>query len=124
MNAVYSDRYLKLVNNSEFIVMFENDGSIVEDRMCYEFVGTDDAKITILASKRQPPYDCIYYSDTKNTMPIVIPETNENVTALIYSKDKSFFVIDFEYNGNYYRITAKNVEPISLLNTLVLEIVR
>lgn len=97
---------------------------IVEDRMCYEFVGADDAKITVLASKLKPPYDCIYYSNTKNTTTIGIPETNENVTVLVYSKDKSFFVIDFEYNGNYYRITAENTEPISLLNTLVLEIVK
>lgn len=124
VNAVYGDSYLKPVNNNEFTVTFKNGGTIVEDRMCYAFVGVNDAKITILASKLKPPYDCIYYSDTKNTTAIGIPETNENVTVLVYSKDKSLFVVDFEYNGTYYRITTENIEKISLLNTLVLEIVK
>ena len=125
VNAVFGDRYLKPVNTDAFPVTFRNDGTMVEDSMCYAFAGTNSsAKLTVLVSKLRPPYDCIYHSDTKHTTPIGIPGTNKTVTALVYSKDKSFFVIDFAYNGNYYRITADDVESIGLLNTLVLEMVQ
>lgn len=130
VSAISGGNTLKYTDTNEFTVTYENTGAIVEDTMCYEFVGTDDAKITILASKLRPPYDCIYSSDTKDITNIRIPETDEIISLLVYSQNKSetlleynFCVIDFEYNGNYYRITGENIR-LHNLDALVRQIVK
>lgn len=124
VNAVFDGNTLKYTDNNEFTVTYENTGAIVEDIMYYGFAGTDAAKIIILASKLRPPYDCIYFSDTENITEIRIPETDEIISLLVYSQlEYSFYVIDFEYNGNYYRITAENIR-LNSLDDLVREIVK
>lgn len=113
-----------------FTVIYENNGTLVEDRMCYEFTGNDEAKITVLASKLRTPYDCLYATDTENVTQLRIPETDETVSLLVYAQNKSestmeydFYVIDFEYGGNYYRILAENISSYTL-DSLIREMVQ
>ncbi len=125
VNAISYENTLKYTDTDNFTVTYENTGTIVEDRMCYEFVGTDNAKLTVHVSKLRPPCDCIYSSDTENTTTIRIPETDESISLLVYSKNNTeygFYVIDFEYNGVYYRIIAENIS-VHDLDALVREIV-
>ena len=121
---------MQYVGNKEFSITYENNGTLVEDRMCYEFAGNDDAKITILASRLRTPYDCLYQADTENRTPLGLPKTNETLWLLVYAQDKSesamdyeFYVIDFQYGGIYYRILAENI-PSYRLDTLIRELVR
>lgn len=121
---------LQYTENNEFIVVFENNGTLVEDRICYNFSGNNGAKLTVLASKLRNPYDCVYASDTDEVTNIRIPETDEIIPLLVYAQRRSesaleyhFYVIDFEYGGNYYRITAENIHPRNL-DSLVRSIVK
>ena len=121
---------LKYNGNEEFSVVFKNDGTLVEDRMCYEFVGNDGVKITVLASKLRTPYDCLYTTDTEDVTNIRIPETDEVISVLVYAQNKSestmdydLYVADFEYNGIYYRICTENLTAYNL-DSLIRELVK
>lgn len=118
----------KHVAGSGFKVIYENNGTLVEDRMCYEFTGENDAKVMILASKLRMPYDCLYSSDTDDVTNIRIPETDEIIPVRIYAQGKTdasdytLYVGDFEYHGVFYRIHLENLTG-KHLDTLIREIV-
>lgn len=119
---------LKYTEGSGFTVVYENNGTLVEDRMCYEFVGNDGAKVMILASKLRMPYDCLYSSDTDDVTRIRIPATDEIIPVRVYAQGKtetrySLYVADFEYDGVYYRIHIENLWAIHL-DFLIREIVK
>lgn len=120
----------KFVENSGFTFIYENNGTLVEDRMCYEFTGENNAKIMILASKLRMPYDCLYSSDTDDVTNIRIPATDEVIPVLVYAQrkrtdttDYTLYVGDFEYNGAFYRIRLENLSG-KYLDTLIRKIVQ
>lgn len=121
---------MEYTGSGEFKWIYENNGTLAEDRMCFEFNGNDEAKITVLASKLRSPYDCLYQSDTDAVTQIRIPETDEIIPVLVYGQNKSdstldydFYVLDFEYGGVYYRILAENVRSYNL-DSLIRELVK
>lgn len=121
---------LKYIQNDGFTVVYENNGTLVEDRMCYEFEGKDGAKVMVLASKLRIPYDCLYSTDTEAVTNIRIPETDEVIPVLVYAQDKSeatmdyeLYVADFEYNGIFYRIHVEHIRAYNL-DSLIREIVK
>lgn len=121
---------MNYAGSGEFKWVYENSGTLAEDRMCFMFNGSDEAKITVLASKLRPPYDCIYQSDTDAVTEIRIPETEEIISVLVYAENKSetvldydFYVLDFEYAGVYYRILAEKVSSYNL-DSLIRELVK
>ncbi len=116
--------------SGDVTVTYTNDGTLVRDYIGYEFTGNNGAKLTVFASKLGIPYDCLYSSSTDNKTVINIPETNEKVNLLVYAQDKTsaslgynFYVIDFEYDGVYYRIIGENIRSICL-DRVVREIVK
>lgn len=117
------------IENSGFTFIYENNGTLVEDRMCYAFTGSDNAKIMILTSKLRMPYDCLYSSDTDDVTNICIPTTDEIIPVCVYAQgetekaDYSLYVGDFEYEGVYYRIHIENLAG-KYLDTLIREIVK
>ena len=121
---------LKYIQNNGFTVVYENNGTLVEDRMCYEFEGKDGAKVMVLASKLRIPYDCFYSTDTEDVTNIRIPETDQVIPVLVYAQDKSevtmdyeLYVADFEYNGIFYRIYVEHIRAYNL-DSLIREIVK
>lgn len=118
----------KFVENNAVTFLYENNGTLVEDRMCHEFTGENNAKITILASKLGMPYDCLYSSDTDDVTNIRIPATDEIIPVRVYAQgrtdtaDYTLYVGDFEYNGVFYRIRLENLTG-KHLDTLIREIV-
>lgn len=121
---------LKYIQNNGFTVVYENNGTLVEDRMCYEFEGKDGAKIMVLASKLRIPYDCLYSTDTEDVTNIRISETDQVIPVLVYAQDKSevtmdyeLYVADFEYNGIFYRIHVEHIRAYNL-DSLIREIVK
>ncbi len=121
---------LQYVENREFTVTFENDGTLVEAIIGYVFSGNEGAELTILASKLRSPYDCIYSSNTDEITNIRIPEKDVTIPLRVYAQNKSdsaleynFYVIDFEYAGNYYRIIGENITSYHL-DALIREIVK
>lgn len=121
---------MKYVDSSEIKLVYENNGTLAEDRMCFEFNGYNDAKITVLTSKLTLPYDCIYQSDTDAETNIRIPETDEIIPVLVYAQSKSdstleydLYVLDFEYGGVKYRILAENIRSYNL-DSLIRELVK
>ncbi len=127
--ALPEDLGLQYVENNEFTVTFENDGTLVVDRICYNFSGNDGANLTVLASKLGCPYDCIYSSDTDKITYIRVPEKDATVSLTVYAQNKSdtpeynFYVIDYEYAGNNYRIISENIASY-YLDALIRETVR
>ncbi len=128
--ALPDDLGLEYSGSGEFSIVFENNGTLVEDRMCYEFVGNDGVKITVLASKLRTPYDCLYSTDTDDMTNIRIPETDEVIPVLVYAQNKSestmdyeLYVADFEYNGIYYRVLTEDLTAY-YLDSLIREIVK
>lgn len=119
----------KYVTVNGFDAIYENNGTLVEDRICYEFTGDNDAKIMILASKLGMPYDCLYSSNTDDITNIRIPETNEIIPVRVYAQGKSdtsdytLYVGDFEYNGVFYRIRLENLTG-KYLDALIRDIVK
>lgn len=121
---------LQYIEDHEFTATFENDGTLVEDVLGYNFSGNNGAKLTILASKLRSPYDCIYMSNTDEITDIRIPETDVTIPLRVYAQNKSdsaleynFYVIDFEYAGNYYRIIGENITSYHL-DALIREMVK
>lgn len=119
----------RYVTVNGFKVVYENNGTLVEDRMCYEFAGDNNAKIMILVSKLGMPYDCLYSSDTDDVTNIRIPETDEIIPVRVYAQGKmdttdyTLYVGDFEYNGVFYRIRLENLTG-KHLDALIREIVK
>ena len=121
---------LKYIESNGFTVVYENNGTLVEDRMGYEFAGKDDAKVMVFASKLRIPGDCFYLTDTEDVTNIRIPDTDEVIPVLVYAQDKSeatmdyeLYIADFEYNGIYYRIHAEHIREYNL-DSLIREIVK
>lgn len=121
---------MEYAGSGEFKWVYENNGTLAEDRMCFTFNGSDEAKITVLTSKLRTPYDCIYQSDTDAVTQIRIPETDEIIPVLVYAQNKSdstldydFYVLDFECGGVYYRILAEKV-PSHNLDSLIRELAK
>ena len=119
----------KYVTGNGFKVIYENNGTLVEDRMCYEYTGENDVKVMILVSKLRMPYDCLYSSDTDDVTNIRIPETDEIIPVRVYAQGKTdtsdytLYVGDFEYNGVFYRIRLENLTS-KHLDTFIREIVK
>lgn len=121
---------LEYIQSNGFTVVYENNGTLVEDRMCYEFVGEDGAKVMVHASKLRPPYDCLYSTDTDDATNFPIHETDEVIPVFIYAQNKSestmdyeLYVADFEYKGIYYRIHVENISAYNL-DSLIREIMK
>ncbi len=121
---------LQYVNDHEFTVLFENNGTLVEDVMGYHFSGSNGESLSILASKLRDPYDCLYVSNTDKITNIRLPEKDVVIPLRVYARDKSdtaleyeFYVIDFEYAGIHYRITAENLSSY-WLDALIRELVK
>ncbi len=128
--ALPEDLGLQYVGSNGFAVTFENGGTLVEDRICYNFYGNDGANLTVLVSKLGSPYDCIYTSATDKITNIRVPEKDATVSLRVYAQNKSnsaleynFYVIDFEYAGNYYRIISENIAS-KHLDALIRETVK
>lgn len=119
----------KYITVNGFDVIYENNGTLVEDRMCYEFTGENDAKIVILASKLGMPYDCLYSSNTDEVTNIRIPETDEIIAVRVYAQGKTdtsdyaLYVGDFEYNGVFFRVHLENLTG-KHLDVFIREIVK
>ena len=121
---------LEYIEDHAFSVIFKNDGTLAQAVIGYNFSGNRGTKLTVLASKLTAPYDCIYMSNTDKITSIRIPEKDITIPLRVYAKNKSdsaleynFYVIDFEYAGNYYRITGENISSYHL-DALIREIVR
>ena len=121
---------MQYVGLNEFTTTYENNGVLVEDRSAYESEGNDGKRVVILASKLGMPYDCIYQTETDLKTSLRTSGTNETVSLQVYAQAKTgpymeyqMYVIDFEYQGVYYRITAENISPFQL-DALILEIIK
>lgn len=115
INVLPSGLEMKYTGESEFAVTYENNGTLVEDRTCYEFVGKDHQKVTVLASKLRIPYDCLYQLDSEKETTFEL-HNGDIIQVLVAAQHKlentmeyAFYVIDFEYKGIYYRIEAENI---------------
>lgn len=121
---------MQYVGLNEFTTTYENNGVLVEDRSAYESEGKDGKRVVILASKLGMPYDCIYQTETDLKTSVRTSGTNETVSLQVYAQTKTgpymeyqMYVIDFEYQGVYYRITAENISPFQL-DALICEIIK
>lgn len=115
INVLPSGLEMKYTGGSEFAVTYENNGTLVEDRTCYEFAGKDHQKLTVLASKLRIPYDCLYQLDSEKETTFKL-HNGDLIQALVAAQHKlettmeyAFYVVDFEYNGVYYRIETENI---------------
>lgn len=121
---------MQYVGLDEFTTTYENNGVLVEDRSAYESEGKDGKRVVILASKLGMPYDCIYQTETDLKTSARTSGTNETVSLRVYAQTKTgpymeyqMYVIDFEYQGVYFRITAENISPFQL-DALICEIIK
>lgn len=118
---VFPDNYeMEYLGSEKSTVIYENNGKLTRDRAYYEFIGKDGRKITVLTSKLGMPYDTLYQLDTNQQTTIRL-QNGDYVELLVAAQDKSdttmeygFYVIDFEYDGVYYRITGENIEAYRL----------
>lgn len=115
INVLPSGLEMKYTGGGEFAVTYENNGTLVEDRTCYEFVGKEHQKVTVLASKLRIPYDCLYQLDSEKETTFKL-HNGDLIRALVAAQHKwettmeyAFYVADFEYNGVYYRIQTENI---------------
>lgn len=129
INALPSGYEMEYTGGEEVSVTYENDGTLVEDRACYEFTGNDHKKVTVLASKLRTPYDCLYQLDSEEETTFKL-QNGDVVKVLVAAQHKSettmeyaFYVADFEYNGVYYRIKAENITSWQL-DSLIREIAK
>lgn len=130
ISALPSGMEMKYEGAGEFSVTYQNDGTLVVDSAAYEFSGKDDKKVTILASRLGMPYDCLYQSESDNTTSIRIHDSGETISVLVYAQNKSestmdyeLYVADFEYNGVFYRVIAKNITAYQL-DSIIREIAK
>lgn len=107
---------MKYTGGETFAVTYENAGTLVEDRVCYEFEGRDHKKVMVLASKLRTPYDCLYQLDSekKTSFRLQSGDILQVLVAAQFKPDNAneyaFYVADFEYEGVYYRIEMENIE--------------
>lgn len=119
---------MKYTGREAFTVTYENAGTLVEDRVCYEFEGRDHKKVMVLASKLRAPYDCLYQLDTEKETSFRL-QNGDILQVLVAAQFKpdnameyAFYVADFEYAGVHYRVKTENIES-WYLDTLIREIV-
>lgn len=116
INVMPSGYEMKYTGGETFAVTYENAGTLVEDRVCYEFEGRDYKKVMVLASKLRTPYDCLYQLDSekKTSFRLQSGDILQVLVAAQFKPDNAneyaFYVADFEYEGVYYRIEMENIE--------------
>ncbi len=121
---------ISYVGNNEFCFTYQNNGPLVKDEVYYNFNGKNNSDIFVAVSRLYSPTGCIRYdTDTLNPTYIKIPNSDNTIEAYVYAhteinsfSDYKFYDIFFDYNGNYYRISANNVLAKNL-KALILEIV-
>lgn len=121
---------ISYVGNDEFCFTYQNDGTLVKDEVYYNFNGKNNSDIIVAVSRLYSPTGCIRYdTDSLNPTYIQIPNSPDTIEAYVYAhteinsfSDYKFYDIFFDYNGNYYRISANNVLAKNL-KALILEIV-
>ncbi|MBQ7010041.1 MAG: hypothetical protein IJN05_12640 [Ruminococcus sp.] len=122
---------ISYVGNDEFCFTYQNDGTLVKDEVYYNFNGKNNSDIIVAVSKLYSPTGCIRYdTDTLNPTYIKVPNSDNTIEAYVYAHTKinddyfnyKFYDILFDYNGNYYRISANNVSARNL-KRLIIEIV-
>ncbi len=122
ISVLPSEYEMKYTGGEAFTVTYENAGTLVEDRACYEFEGRDHKKVTVLVSKLRTPYDCLYQLDTEKATSFRL-QNGDILQVLVAAQFKpdnaneyAFYVADFEYEGVYYRIEMENIESYCLDN--------
>lgn len=121
---------INYVGNDEFCFTYQNNGPLVKDEVYYNFNGKNNSDIIVAVSKLYSPTGCVRYdTDSLNPTYIQIPNSPDTIEAYVYAhteinsfSDYKFYDIFFDYNGNYYRISANNVLAKNL-KALILEIV-
>lgn len=121
---------ISYVGNNEFCFTYQNNGPLVKDEVYYNFNGKNNSDIFVAISRLYSPTGCIRYdTDSLNPTYIQIPNSPDTIEAYVYAhteinsfSDYKFYDIFFDYNGNYYRISANNVLAKNL-KALILEIV-
>lgn len=98
---------LKYTGSDTHTVTFSNDGKLVEDRCAFTYT-LGGGKVTVLASKLAPPYDCIYQTSENKATDM------QGVDILMMYRGNNedgyeLNVADFEFNSVYYRVRGENV---------------
>ena len=117
------------IGTGNFTVTYENDGTLVEDRAAYSFEGNNGETVTVSASRLYTPYDCIYQLDSNNQTPMKL-HNGDTIDLLVAAETKSdttmeyaHYVVDFSYNGLFYRIDSENIASYQL-DALIREITK
>jgi len=96
--------------------IFENSGTLVEERSEFVFKGDDSRAVYIRANRIGPVSDCIYMSDSDLSTTFMTKENGEVKVKVFFAEDaqemfgcKTLIVADFTVNGVNYRITTENL---------------
>lgn len=96
--------------------IFENSGTLVEERSEFVFKGDNSKAVYIRANRLGPVSDCLYISDTDLSTTFMTKENGEVKVKVFFAEDaeemfgcKTLIVADFTVNGVNYRIEAENL---------------
>lgn len=96
--------------------IFENSGTLVEERSEFVFKGDDSRAVYIRANRLGPVSDCLYMSDSDLSTTFMTKENGEVKVKVFFAEDaqemfgcKTLIVADFTVNGVNYRITTENL---------------
>ena len=96
--------------------IFENSGTLVEERSEFVFKGDDSKAVYIRANRLGPVSDCLYMSDSDLSTTFMTKENGEVKVKVFFAEDaeemfgcKTLIVADFTVNGVNYRITTENL---------------
>ncbi len=96
--------------------IFENSGTLVEERSEFVFKGDDSRAVYIRANRLGPVSDCLYMSDSDLSTTFMTKENGEVKVKVFFAEDveeifgcKTLIVADFTVNGVNYRITTENM---------------
>ncbi len=96
--------------------IFENSGTLVEERSEFVFKGDDSRAVYIRVNRLGPVSDCLYMSDSDLSTTFMTKENGEVKVKVFFAEDaeeifgcKTLIVADFTVNGVNYRITTENM---------------
>ncbi len=96
--------------------IFENSGTLVEERSEFVFKGDDSEAVYIRANRLGPVSDCLYMSDSDLSTTFITKENGEVKVKVFFADDaeemfgcKTLIVADFSAGGINYRIETENL---------------